>query len=62
MIDIDEDIEASWCSPKEGFNDNGQDDGEDNVGFGKSSIDKVISAVGETKTLPILSALVAKMI
>lgn len=48
MIDIEETIEDDWLKPKEGFNDSGQDqEGEDNVNFGKSSIDKIISAVGE---------------
>lgn len=59
MIDIDSDIEQSWLSPKEGFKDGGSGDddeeGEDNVNFGKSSIDKLISAVGDEICLPILS-------
>ena len=59
MIDIDETIEEEWMKPKEGFNDSGQgEEGEDNVNFGKSCIDKIISAVGEAKTLPLLSAIV----
>jgi hypothetical protein len=41
--------------PKEGFRDNENDGEEDNVNFGKSSIDKLISAVGDELTLPILS-------
>jgi hypothetical protein len=55
MIDVDEDIEQDWLSPKEGFRDNENDGEEDNVNFGKSSIDKLISAVGDELTLPILS-------
>lgn len=59
MIDIDESIEEEWMRPKEGFNDSGQaEEGEDNVNFGKSCIDKIISAVGEQKCLPLLSAIV----
>jgi len=59
MIDIDESIEDEWMKPKEGFNDSGQaEEGEDNVNFGKSCIDKIISAVGEQKCLPILSSIV----
>ena len=62
MVDIDADIEDEWLRPKEGFNDSGQaDEGEDNVNFGKSSIDKIISAVGESKCLPLLSGLVEQM-
>jgi importin-5 len=55
MIDIDEDIEEEWMRPKEGFRDNENDGEEDNVNFGKGLIDKIISAVGDEKCLPILS-------
>jgi hypothetical protein len=55
MIDVDLDIEEDWLKPKEGFRDNENDGEEDNVNFGKSSIDKLISAVGDELTLPILS-------
>lgn len=55
MIDVDVDIEEDWLKPKEGFRDNENDGEEDNVNFGKSSIDKLISAVGDELTLPILS-------
>ena len=59
MVDIEAEIEESWMRPKEGFNDaGGGDEGEDNVNFGKSCIDKIISAVGEEKCLPLLSSLV----
>jgi importin-5 len=59
MVDIDSTIEDDWMRPKEGFNDSGNnDEGEDNVNFGKSCIDKIISAVGEQKCLPILSQIV----
>lgn len=60
MIDVDQDIEESWLSPKEGFRDNENDGEEDNVNFGKSSIDKLISAVGDELTLPILSGIVTE--
>ena len=63
MVDIEPEIEDEWLKPKEGFNDAGQgDEAEDNVNFGKSCIDKIISAVGEQKCLPILSSLVEQMI
>lgn len=57
MMDVDETVEDSWCKPKEGFkeNDDGED-GEDNVNFGKGCIDKIISAVGDAITLPLLSS------
>lgn len=63
MIDIDTDIEEAWLKPKEGFRDAagaGEDDeeGEDNVHFGKSCIDKLISAVGDEICLPIISEIV----
>ena len=60
MIDIDQDIDAEWLKPKEGFKDDndGDDEGEDNVNFGKGCIDKIISAVGDELCLPILSGIV----
>ena len=62
MIDIESEIEQSWLKPKEGFKDSGaadeDEDGEDNVNFGKSCIDKIISAVGDELCLPILSVIV----
>lgn len=60
MIDIDPEIDADWLKPKEGFKDDndGDDEGEDNVNFGKGCIDKIISAVGDELCLPILSGIV----
>ena len=60
MIDIDDDIPQSWLKPKEGFKDKENDDldNEDNVDFGKGCIDKIISGVGDTICLPILSVIV----
>jgi len=59
MIDIDEDVEASWMKPREGFRDaDDGEDGEDNVNFGKGCIDKIISAVGDEICLPSLSIIV----
>ncbi len=57
ILDIDDEIEKSQMRPKEGFIDDGQD-GEDNVSFGKTSIDKIISAVGDEIFLPLLSIIV----
>lgn len=63
MIDVDADIEADWMRPKEGFkeNDDGEE-GEDNVNFGKGCIDKIISAVGDATTLPILGTIVTNTV
>lgn len=49
MIDIDDSIPESWERPKEGFREKEEEDTncEDNVDFGKSCIDKIISAVGD---------------
>lgn len=65
MIDIDDSIEDSWMKPKEGFKDkeNTEDlDCEDNVDFGKGCIDKIISAVGDTICLPLMSSIVQNTI
>jgi len=58
MIDIESEIEQSWESPKDGSKDQGDEEEEDNVDFGKSCIDKIISAVGDEICLPILSQIV----
>ena len=63
MIDIDEDIEDSWCRPKEGFKDADEgEDGEDNVNFGKGCVDKIVSAVGDELCLPLLSVIVSNVL
>jgi len=64
MIDIDPDIDEDWLKPVEGFKDNndGENDQEDNVNFGKGCIDKIISAVGDEICLPYLSQIVNTMI
>jgi len=56
MFDIDEDIEESWLRPAEGYRENADgEDTEDNVNFGKSCVDKIISAIGDSLCLPLLS-------
>ena len=65
MIDIDNEITDDWLKPKEGFKDkeNVDDmDCEDNVDFGKGCIDKIISAVGDTICLPLMSTIVQNTI
>jgi len=62
MIDIDEDIDDSWLSPKEGFRVEEEEEGDDSVHFGKGVIDKLVSSVGEGVTLPLLSQLVMNTI
>ena len=61
MIDIDEDIEQSWMSPKEGFVD-GEDDEEDNVTFGKGLVDRLVAGVGDQMMLPLIGQLVTNTI
>lgn len=58
MIDIDSDIEESWMRPKEGFKADEEEEEEDSVHFGKSCVDRLVSAVGEDIMLPLLSQLV----
>ena len=56
MIDIDEDIDADWIRPKEGFS--GEDEDEDNVAFGKQAVDRLVAGVGDEKMLPLIGVLV----
>mmetsp|Transcript_1952 Transcript_1952/g.1870 ORF Transcript_1952/g.1870 Transcript_1952/m.1870 type:complete len:90 (+) Transcript_1952:466-735(+) len=62
MIDIDEDIEESWLKPKEGFRPDEEEEDNDSVHFGKNCVDRIVSAVGEDKILPLLSTLVQNTI
>jgi hypothetical protein len=61
MIDIDEDISAEWLKPKEGFQQEG-DEEEDHVSFGKSCVDRLVSSIGEEKMLPLIGTLVMNTI
>ena len=56
MIDIDAEIDADWLRPKEGFA--GEEEEEDNVSFGKTCVDRLVSGVGETVMLPLIGILV----
>jgi importin-5 len=61
MVDIDEDIEQEWTHPKEGFQEEtpGEDGTQtDNLHFGKSCIDNLVSAVGDQICLPHLGVIV----
>ncbi len=61
MIDIDADIEASWLSPREGFQQDG-DEEEDHVAFGKNCVDRLVSSIGEEIMLPLIGTLVINTI
>ena len=56
MIDIDEDIDADWMCPKEGFA--GEEEEEDNVNFGKQAVDRLVAGVGDGMMLPLIGQLV----
>ena len=62
MIDIDEDVEESWMRPKEGFSFEEDEDEEDHVNFGKTSVDRIISSVGEKVCIPLISQLIQNTI
>ncbi len=55
MIDIDEEIEDSWCKPKEGFKTDEDEEDDDAVAFGKTCVDRLVSSIGEEIMLPLLS-------
>lgn len=58
MIDIDQDIDDSWLKPKEGFRADEEEEEEDSVHFGKTCVDRLVSSVGDSVILPLLSELV----
>lgn len=63
MIEIDEDINEEWKQPPEGFNENLEEDADfETTRFGMNAIDRIIDSVGETETLPILSATVKNLL
>ncbi len=47
MIDIDNEIDNAWLKPKEGFKVEEDEEDDDSVAFGKTCVDRLVSAVGE---------------
>lgn len=63
MIQIEEDITEEWQRPKEGFNDDIDEDADfETTRFGMSSINRLISTVGDKEVLPVISALVQQLL
>lgn len=62
MVDIDEDIDAEWMQPKEGFQADNEDEEEDNVNFGKLCVDRLVSGIGEEMMLPLIGQIVTNTI
>lgn len=58
MVEIDLEVNEEWERPKEGFTDNQEDPDDEALKFGVSSIDRLISGIGEKIMLPTLSSLV----
>jgi len=52
MIDIDDEVDADWLKPSDGYVV--EDDEEDSVKFGCSCVDRLVSAVGDEIMLPIV--------
>ena len=57
MIDIDEDIDEAWLKPKEGYTLEEEED-DTNVKFGQSSVDRLVSCIGDEIMLPLIGQLV----
>lgn len=63
MIEIDEDITDEWKRPPEGYcEDLEEGDDFETTNFGMTSVDRLISCVGEKEILPLLSGAVQKML
>jgi len=56
MIDIDEEIDADWLCPKAGYCV--EEEEEDNVKFGQTCVDRLVSCIGEDTMLPLIGQLV----
>lgn len=61
MIDIDSDIDKEWMCPKEGFQQDG-DEEEDHVQFGQNCVDRLVSSIGDGVMLPLIGTLVMNTI
>lgn len=63
MIDIDDEVTEEWKSPKEGFNEDIEEDEDfETTRFGMSSVDRLISSVGDKEMLPILAVAIQKLL
>ena len=59
MVEIPIEIAPEWEKPAEGYNEDvDQNSDMENVRYGTNGIDRIISAVGEKETLPLLSSVV----
>lgn len=48
MVDIENEISPDWYSPKEGFNEDLEEDSDlETVRFGMNAIDRLISSIGD---------------
>lgn len=54
MVESDTDISDEWKRPKEGFNDDNEDDEEDSTKFGINCVDRFISSIGEKNALSVI--------
>lgn len=63
MILIEDEIEEEWMKPKEGYNEDFEEDSDlEVVRFGMNAVDRLISAIGEKDALPVLSQLVQSLL
>lgn len=48
MVDIEDEIQAEWMCPPEGYNEDAEDDQDfETTRFGMGAIDRLIYSVGE---------------
>jgi hypothetical protein len=63
MIEISSEITEEWMRPKEGYNDDMEDDEDfETTRFGMGAIDRLIYTIGEEEMLPILSQTIELML
>jgi hypothetical protein len=59
MVDIETEIDEAWQSPREGFNEDVEEDADQEVvRFGTYGTDRLISAIGQKVMLPTLTRIV----
>lgn len=53
MIDLDEEIDDTWMTPIEGFNEDIEDDADfEKTRFGMNAIDRLTTSLGDKEMLP----------
>jgi importin-5 len=63
MVEISSEVDSEWASPKEGYNEDMEDDEDfETTRFGMGAIDRLIYSVGEEETMVLLSGTIQTLL